>query len=50
MFVNEMYNFFTNCVGCVGWNGKISLMHLEDNTRAHWSNVVLIKVCFSSYQ
>ena len=23
MFFNEMYNLFTNCVGSVGWNGKI---------------------------
>ena len=50
MFFNEMYNFFTNCIGSVGWNGKISLRYLEDNTRAHWTNVVLIKVCLSSCQ
>ena len=24
VFVNEMYNLCTNCVGCVGWNGKIA--------------------------
>ena len=47
MFINEMYKLFTNCVGCVGWNGKIAK---RDRADSHYNHQLLKYFTFKWYK